>query len=217
MEETAGQWQGSKDNDGDRAWGLAECAKRAGQGAYFDWVVGNAILPAVDPNPEHVGIQKVDRKSIQELSEIVTQAQSVQMKVDEADRGLNPLGLAKGVVPFDIDPSFLDVSSTIQGLTHFEQGFQRADKSFGNAVATFKWKYAHNEAIWRQLSLDDDDTLGASAFERLKRAAGKRDCCRQRISRHEEGGPAGLHISFGGGAARNARSGAPLIGSDGTP
>jgi len=30
--------------------------------------------------------------------------------------GLNPLGLAKQSVPFDIDPSLID-----QGVTHFEQ------------------------------------------------------------------------------------------------
>ncbi len=112
-------------------------------------MVGNAILPAEDPNPEHVGIQKVDRKSIQELAEIVTQAQSIQAKVDEADRGLNPLGLAKGVVPFDIDPSFLDVGSTIQGQTHFEQVFERAEKSFDNAVATFNHANLLTELIRR--------------------------------------------------------------------
>lgn len=149
VEDPAGQWQGYKDTDTDRAWGLSEWGKRAEQGAYFDWVVGNAILPAVDPNPDHAGIQKVDRKSIPELGEIVTQAQSIQAKVDEADRGLNPLGLAKGVVPFDIDPTFLDVGSNIQGQTHFEQVFKRAEKAFGNAVSTFNHANLLTELIRR--------------------------------------------------------------------
>ena len=149
VEDPAGQWQGYKDTNPDRAWGLSEWGKRAGQGAYFDWVVGNAILPAVDPNPEHVGIQKVDRKSILELGEIVTQAQTIQAKVDEADRGLNPLGLAKGVVPFDIDPTFLDVGSNVQGQTHFEQVFKRAEKAFGNAVSTFNHANLLTELIRR--------------------------------------------------------------------
>ena len=156
VEDPAGQWQGYKDTDGDRAWGLSEWGKRAGQGAYFDWVVGNAILPAVDPNPDHVGIQKVDRRSISELAEIVTQSQSVQMKVDEADRGLNPLGLAKGVVPFDIDPSFLDVGSTIQGQTHFEQVFLRAGKAFDNAVATYNHANLLTELIRRTQDSSDE-------------------------------------------------------------
>ncbi len=163
VEDPAGQWQGYKDTNGDRAWGLSEWSKRAGQGAYFDWVVGNSILPAEDPNPEHVGIQKVDRESIQELFEIVTQAQSVQMKVDEADRGLNPLGLAKGVVPFDIDPSFLDVGSTIQGQTHFEQVFLRAEEAFGNAVSTFNHANLLTEMIRR--TQDSSDEIFSNNFD----------------------------------------------------
>ena len=163
VEDPAGQWQGYKDTDTDRAWGLAEWGKRAGQGAYFDWVVGNAILPAVDPNPDHVGIQKVDRKSIQELSEIVTQAQTIQAKVDEADRGLNPLGLAKGVVPFDIDPTFLDVGSNVQGQTHFEQVFKRAEKAFGNAVATFNHANLLTELIRR--TQDSSDSIYSNNYD----------------------------------------------------
>jgi predicted outer membrane repeat protein len=41
-----GQWQGYKDIDMTRAWGVDGWSRRAGQGALFDWVVGNAILPA---------------------------------------------------------------------------------------------------------------------------------------------------------------------------
>ena len=104
VEDPAGQWQGYKDTNTDRAWGLSEWGKRAGQGAYFDWVVGNAILPAEDPDPSHVGIQKIDRTTVEELQEVVDQYLDVQQQLDEADKGLNPLGLAKGVVPFDIDP-----------------------------------------------------------------------------------------------------------------
>jgi hypothetical protein len=156
VEDPAGQWQGYKDTDNDRSWGLAEWGKRSGQGAYFDWVVGNSILPAEDPNPDHVGIQKVDRRTVKELAEIVTQAQSIQAKVDEADRGLNPLGLAKGVVPFDIDPSFLDVGSTIQGQTHFEQVFLRAEKAFKNAVSTFNHANLLTELIRRGQDSTDE-------------------------------------------------------------
>jgi hypothetical protein len=41
--------------------------------------------------------------------------------MDQADQGLNPLGLAQGVVPFDIDPAFLD-----DGQGQFEQVQERA-------------------------------------------------------------------------------------------
>ncbi|MGE0639851.1 MAG: hypothetical protein AB7P46_06180 [Thermoanaerobaculia bacterium] len=163
VEDPAGQWQGYKDTDPDRAWGLSEWGKRAGQGAYFDWVVGNAILPSVDPNPEHVGIQKVDRKSVEELGEIASHANAIQGRVDEADRGLNPLGLAKGVVPFDIDPTFLDVGSNQQGKTHFEQIFERAGKAFDNAVATFNHANLLTELIRR--TQDDTEEIYSNNFD----------------------------------------------------
>ena len=45
VEDPEGQWQGYHDEDTSRAWGLDGWARRTGQGAFFDWVVGNAILP----------------------------------------------------------------------------------------------------------------------------------------------------------------------------
>lgn len=45
-EDPAGQWQGYTDTaDPARAWGVTEWSTRAGQGAYFDWIVGNALVP----------------------------------------------------------------------------------------------------------------------------------------------------------------------------
>ncbi|MEE4270413.1 MAG: hypothetical protein V2I67_01980 [Thermoanaerobaculales bacterium] len=136
VENPEGQWQGYKDTDADRAWGLAEWGKRAGMGAYLDWVVGNAILPAEDPDPTHVGIQRIDRQHNDDLYEIITAYQSIQAKVDTSDRGLNPLGLAKGVVPFDIDPTQVD-----DGVTHFEQIYERATKALDNVVSV--WDFAN--------------------------------------------------------------------------
>lgn len=132
VEDPAGQWQGYKDTDTARGWGLAEWSKRAGQAAYFDWVTGNSLLPDVDPNSSHTGIQKIDRTTVSELNEIASQYTQIQTREDEADFGLNPLGLAKGVVPFDIDPSQVD-----SGKTHFEQIEERALKALDNAVKTF--------------------------------------------------------------------------------
>ena len=52
-DDPAGQWQGYKDSYADRAWGVDEWARRAGQGAYFDWVTANAILPDSIPATAH--------------------------------------------------------------------------------------------------------------------------------------------------------------------
>ncbi len=142
VDDPNGQWQGYKDTDPNRAFGVAEWAARAGQGAYFDWVVANGILPPASDKPP--GIEKIDRTTVPELHEIVSQFTEVQAKLDQVDAGLNPVGLAKNVVPFDIDPTFLDTGSTtsvgtraIQGLSHFEQIYERATSAFRNAVRVF--------------------------------------------------------------------------------
>ncbi|MCC7373458.1 MAG: tandem-95 repeat protein [Verrucomicrobiales bacterium] len=140
VDDPDGQWQGYKDTDTERSWGVAEWAWRAGQGAYFDWLTANTILPATDPNPAHTGIQKVDRTTVNELDEILAQFQQIQAMIDQADAGLNPLGLVKGAMVFDLDPTFLAVGSTaaigrqaVQGLAHFEQLNERAIKALKNA------------------------------------------------------------------------------------
>ena len=141
VEDPQGQYQGYQDTDMDRAWGLAEWGSRAGQGSYLDWVVGNAILPPVDGNPAHVGIQKVDRTTVGELRDVLSAFQDIQAQVDNADAGLNPLGLAKNVIPFDIDPGQV-LPPTCK--THFEQIYDRAVEALNNAIAVFN--YANNSS-----------------------------------------------------------------------
>ncbi|MCL5099413.1 MAG: hypothetical protein M1608_18145 [Candidatus Omnitrophica bacterium] len=132
VDDPAGQWQGYKDTDTDRAWGLSEWGHRAGSGAYFDWVMANAILPSVDPDTNHSGITKIDRTTVSEIQEIAAEYEAVQSQIDKADRGLNPLGLVKGVVPFDIDPTQISTNKT-----HFEQIYDRAIETMKNAVMVF--------------------------------------------------------------------------------
>ena len=129
VEDPSGQYQGYVDGDDDRAWGVSGWSRRAGMAAYFDWVTANAIIPAEDNDPDHVGIQKIERGNILGLNEIITHFSDIQGQVDEADRGLNPLGLASGVVPFDIDPDAID-----RGETHFEQVYERAEEAMANLV-----------------------------------------------------------------------------------
>ncbi len=136
-EDPNGQWQGYDDTKPERAWGLSEWGQRAGMGAYFDWVAVNAVLPEVDDNPDHVGIQRIQRDTVSELNEIVGYYQSIQGQVDKADAGLNPLGLARGVVPFDIDPQQL----VQDHKTQFEQVWERAMGAVNNAFAL--WDHAN--------------------------------------------------------------------------
>lgn len=120
------------DSDSDRAWGVAEWAGRTGQAAYFDWLAANSLLPDRDSDPTHEGIRVIDRVTVPELDEIADSGRRVQQMLDQIDSGLNPLGLAENVVPFDISASGIDA-----GETHFEQIFNRARLSMQNAASIF--------------------------------------------------------------------------------
>ncbi|MCI0540886.1 MAG: hypothetical protein L0Z50_37270, partial [Verrucomicrobiales bacterium] len=121
---------------------MTEWARRAGQAALFDWVTANALLPAKDT--AHEGIARIDRATVPEIGKISANFGSIQMTYDNSNSGLNPLGLDPEVVPFDLDPTFLDVGSTaaiirppIQGTTHFEQIYERAYLAVNNALTAF--------------------------------------------------------------------------------
>jgi hypothetical protein len=145
VETPAKPWQTSVDSNTNRAWSLGEWSIRAGQGALFDWVVANALLPDVDTNASHTGIQKIERANIRELQEIVEAYRQIQEQSDQGDQGNNPLGLANNVVPFDIDPG-----GVAQNKTHFEQINERATEALRNAVAVFDHANASTQLLRRQ-------------------------------------------------------------------
>lgn len=117
-----------------RHWGVDHWASRSGQGAYVNWVAGNAMLPEIDDDPSHEGIQLIDRTTVPELSEIADLGRELQTGMDSADAHLNPLGLADGSVVFDISPHG---GLGTGGSTHFEQVYDRAKTALGNAVVAF--------------------------------------------------------------------------------
>ncbi len=136
-------WQSGTDDDAERAWSMTDWAGRAAQGAFFDWLVGNAMLPDVDP--VHTGIQKIERGTIRELQEIAEAYRQIQEQTDQSDQGNNPLGLARNVVPFDIDPGGI-----ANNKTHFEQINERATSALRNAVAVFDHANASTQLLRRQ-------------------------------------------------------------------
>jgi hypothetical protein len=115
-------------------WGLDHWATRTEMGAYLNWVVGNAILPPVDPDPTHQGIQKVDRTTVPELVELPQTATQLQTDMDNAEAGFTPLNLSQNAIPFDINP--LQVTGS-NPQTHFEQIYSRALLALNNAVDAF--------------------------------------------------------------------------------
>ena len=172
-EDPGNQWRGYKDalktprsakiaTLEARAWGLSEWGMRAGQGTLMDWIVGNALLPDVDNSSHDFALQKVDRTTVSDLREISSSLDSIQSEVDKADTGVNPLGLAKNVMPFDIDSS--QISET-GGKTHFEQIYNRAVSTLNNAITVFN--YANNVSQQLRRQADDSTEFTKAANDRV--------------------------------------------------
>lgn len=130
---------GYYDSNADRAWGAGEWACRAGMGSFYNWVAANSLLPIptawttnATSDYEEEGITKIDRSTVPALNEISETARTIQRELDNVDQGLNPLGLSRNAVPFDISPSALD-----SGDSHFEQILGRAELALSNAKSMF--------------------------------------------------------------------------------
>jgi len=128
-----------------RAWGVADWARRAGQGAYFDWIMANAIIQSEDDR--YTDVRKIDRTTVLEIGEITDQYAAIQQQLDDADGGVNPMGLTGNAVLFDLDPALI-----AEGETHFEQVYERAIASLGNTLALFD--YANEMKIAQRESQD---------------------------------------------------------------
>lgn len=160
VEDPDGQWQGYQDTDTARAWGVSDWARRAGTGALLDWVTANAILPSSDTN--HTGIQKVDRSTVKDIAQISAQAVEIRKQLDNANVGLNPIGLATDVVPFDIDPIGFDPAIGVRS-THFDQVYERALKTLGNAVDVFNHANQLNNMLRQVASTSEQFAQDAAA------------------------------------------------------
>lgn len=144
-----------------RSWGTDEWASRGGQGAYFNWVSANAMLldkdnivytdPDTHAQTTHTGIQVIDRTTVPEIPEIVSSAIAIQTTLDNQSAHINPIGLAKGAIAFDISPTELKA-----GKSHFEQIYARALQASLNAKAAFDRACVMNRTLRNQNnSLDE--------------------------------------------------------------
>jgi len=128
----------------ERHWGLDHWATRVGQGAYVNWVVGNSMLPEVDPDPTHEGIQKIDRTTVPELGQLPLIYREVQQVLDNAEAGLTPLGLPRDSLALDINPNVVTGAST---KGHFEQLYDRTVGTLENAAMAFEEARTMSAAI----------------------------------------------------------------------
>ena len=127
-----------------RHWGLDHWASRVGQGSYINWVVGNSMLPAVDPDPTHEGIQKIDRTTVPELGQLPLIYREVQQVLDNAEVGLTPLGLARDSLALDINPNLVTGAAS---KGHFEQLYDRTVDTLENAAMAFEEARTMSKAI----------------------------------------------------------------------
>ena len=74
------------------------------------------------------GLKRIDRGTVKELASLASIVPQIQKKVDQVDAGLNPLGLAEGAIPFDLDARGED-----DAKSHFEQIRERAGTALANA------------------------------------------------------------------------------------
>jgi len=154
IDDPAGQWQGYKDTDETRAWGVSGWARRTYMGSLFDWATANAIIPAEDTDPTHMGLKKIDRTTVQEILDIASQARNIQQQYDNANNGLNPLGLSTDIVPFDVNPARMNPNAN--AATHFEQVYERALSAMENARAVFDYANSLKDRI-RQIAVSEQE------------------------------------------------------------
>lgn len=135
---------GYTDPNQNRGWGVTEWARRTSHAALFDWITANAILPLRDPDTTQEPQERLDRLAVTEVGEIAANLSAIQVTLDAANSGLNAIGLNPDVLAFDLDPTFIDVGSTaqvgtrpVQGLSHYEQIYERAQEALRNANTAF--------------------------------------------------------------------------------
>ena len=143
-----------------RHQGFDETASRSAQGSFYHWITGNALLPDEDTNPNHTGVQIVDRSTVPELDELATSAESFQSTMDLANAHLNPLGLSPGAIAFDISPT-----EHKAGNSHYEQIYARALRSLLNAKGAFDQaatmtrllRNQENQIAEQQVAIEDQE------------------------------------------------------------
>ena len=145
--------------DPTRAWGVSEWATRSGQGAHFDWLVGNAILPATATSVSGQaaqGLDNIDRETGKaDLQALAGSLQEIQQTLVGVNQGATPIGLDPEAINFGLD-SFLDGASW-ERRTHFEQTYDRAVAAATNARTALDFVSSSQQNL-RQIA-DDTSAL----------------------------------------------------------
>jgi len=132
---------------------LDEWVSRSAQGSYVNWVSANTLLPDKDTNPNHSGVQIIDRTTVPELGQLASAGNDFQGTIDSANAHLNPLGLSPGAIAFDISPTEMKA-----GKSHFEQIYDRALRATLNAKGAFNQAAKMSRLLRNQENQISDST-----------------------------------------------------------
>ena len=132
---------------------LDEWVSRSAQGSYVNWISANTLLPDKDTDPNHSGVQIIDRTTVPELNQLASAGNDFQATIDSANAHLNPLGLSPGAIAFDISPTEL-----IAGKAHFEQIYERALRATLNAKGAFNQAARMSRLLRNQENQISDST-----------------------------------------------------------
>ena len=165
----AGQWQGYADAaDPARAWGVSEWSARVGQAAWFDWLTGNAIVPAAATTASGQpaeDLDRIDRMTNQaDLGILAGTLREIQSTLDGVNRGANPLGMDPDAISFGLD-AFLN-GTTWERSTHFEQIYARALTAAANAHAALDF-VSTSEQNLRRIATATDTLLNQAVMQDL--------------------------------------------------
>jgi hypothetical protein len=136
-----------------RHQGLDEWVSRSAQGSYMNWISANTLLPDKDINPNHSGVQVIDRTTVPELDQLASAGLDFQGTIDSANARLNPLGLSPGAIAFDISPTLLKA-----GKSHFEQIYDRSLRATLNAKGAFNQAARMSRLLRNQENQVSDST-----------------------------------------------------------
>ena len=136
-----------------RHQGLDEWVSRSAQGSYMNWISANTLLPEKDTNPNHSGVQVIDRTTVPELEQLASAGLDFQGTIDSANARLNPLGLSPGAIAFDISPTLLKA-----GKSHFEQIYDRSLRATLNAKGAFNQAARMSRLLRNQENQVSDST-----------------------------------------------------------
>ena len=163
--EEGGAWiAGLFDSNTNQAFGCGEWATRTEMGAVYNWMVGNALLPTNGaPYREFTdrGIMKIDRTTALSLSSLCTAVETLDKKLADYGAGMNPLGLAEGAIPFDIDPTQL-----AEKKSHFVQILERTEGALANCRTVLDYANVYGSRL-RQLQEKETDALAERAKTEL--------------------------------------------------